>query len=152
MLQPVGHAFILAREDIDVALAGMTDAQCWLQINGIATVGYHLAHLAGSTDRLMTYARGEPLTDAQQAILARERAIAEVRPSLETLLGNWHQVVTAALRQLATTPESALFERRAVGRERLPSNVHGLLFHAAEHAARHTGQIVTTAKLVRTTR
>lgn len=152
MLQPVGHAFILAREDIDVALAGMTDAQCWLQINGIATVGYHLAHLAGSTDRLMTYARGEPLTDAQQAILARERAIAGVRPSLETLLGNWHQVVTAALRQLATTPESALFERRAVGRERLPSNVHGLLFHAAEHAARHTGQIVTTAKLVRTTR
>jgi uncharacterized damage-inducible protein DinB len=27
--------------------------------------------------------------------------------------------------------------------------VLGLLFHAAEHASRHTGQIVTTARLVR---
>jgi uncharacterized damage-inducible protein DinB len=27
--------------------------------------------------------------------------------------------------------------------------VLGLLFHAAEHASRHTGQVVTTTKIVR---
>ena len=36
-----------------------------------------------------------------------------------------------------------------VGRDRLPSTVRGLLFHAAEHAQRHTGQIVTTVRIVR---
>ena len=36
-----------------------------------------------------------------------------------------------------------------VGRAGLPSTVRGLLFHAAEHAQRHAGQIVTTAKIVR---
>ena len=30
----------------------------------------------------------------------------------------------------------------------VPSNVRGLLFHAAEHATRHVGQIITTAKIV----
>jgi uncharacterized damage-inducible protein DinB len=38
-----------------------------------------------------------------------------------------------------------------VGRARLPTNVLGLLFHTAEHAARHAGQVVTTMKLVRGT-
>jgi uncharacterized damage-inducible protein DinB len=42
-----------------------------------------------------------------------------------------------------------LLEFRGVGRAQLPSNVLGLLFHAAEHASRHTGQVVTTAKIVR---
>jgi uncharacterized damage-inducible protein DinB len=31
----------------------------------------------------------------------------------------------------------------------VPSNVRGLLFHAAEHATRHVGQIITTIKIVR---
>jgi hypothetical protein len=38
-----------------------------------------------------------------------------------------------------------------VGRMKLPSNVLGLLFHAAEHTQRHVGQVVTTAKVVRGT-
>jgi hypothetical protein len=39
-------------------------------------------------------------------------------------------------------------KRGAVGRDRLPSTVLGLLFHAAEHAQRHSAQIITTAKIV----
>jgi hypothetical protein len=31
----------------------------------------------------------------------------------------------------------------------MPSNVRGLLFHAAEHATRHVGQMITTAKIVK---
>ena len=37
----------------------------------------------------------------------------------------------------------------AVDRDRLPSTVLGLLSHAAEHATRHTGQALTTLKIVR---
>ena len=35
-----------------------------------------------------------------------------------------------------------------MGRSALPSTVLGLLFHAAEHAQRHSGQIATTLKLI----
>ena len=149
MLQPPAHALIMAREDIDAALTGISEDQLWLRPNDVASLGFHLAHLAGSTDRLMTYARGEPLSDAQRAVLVRELRIGEIRPALEALLDDWHRTVTAALQQLAATPESTLQEPRLVGRAQLPSTGLGLLFHAAEHAARHTGQIVTTAKLVR---
>jgi uncharacterized damage-inducible protein DinB len=38
---------------------------------------------------------------------------------------------------------------RFVGRKRLPTSVGGLLVHVADHTQRHTGQMVTTAKLVR---
>jgi uncharacterized damage-inducible protein DinB len=60
-------------------------------------------------------------------------------------------VVEASLVQLRRTPAYTLRQRREVGRARLPSTVGGLLFHAAEHAQRHTGQVVTTAKLVQAT-
>lgn len=62
-LQPVAHAFIAAREDVTAPLADVTPAQVWLQPGGAASIGFHLMHLAGATDRLLTYARGESLTD-----------------------------------------------------------------------------------------
>jgi uncharacterized damage-inducible protein DinB len=139
----------MAREDVDAALTGLTEDQLWLAPNGIASLGFHMAHLAASTDRLLTYARGEPLTDSQRTTLERERTIGEHRPALAVLLEDWHQTVAAALQQLATTAEATFLHPRFVGRAQLPSNVLGLLFHAAEHASRHTGQIVTTAKLIR---
>lgn len=67
----------------------------------------------------------------------------------DALLDTWRATVDRALRQLAATPESTLGDARLVGRDRLPSTVLGLLFHAAEHAQRHTGQLVTTAIIVR---
>jgi uncharacterized damage-inducible protein DinB len=151
LLQPAAHALLMAREDVDRALSGISEAQLWERPGGIASLGYHLGHLAGSTDRLMTHARGEPLTDAQKAALVREQSIAQVRPALRDLLDDWHRVLDAARRQLASTRAASLLEARYVGRARLPSTVLGLLFHAAEHASRHTGQIVTTAKLLRGT-
>jgi uncharacterized damage-inducible protein DinB len=53
-----------------------------------------------------------------------------------------------ALAQLRTTDPATLLEARHVGRARLPATVIGLLFHAAEHATRHVGQAITTAKLL----
>ena len=149
LLLPAAHALVAAREDVTNAVEGLTAEQLWLAPSGISTLGFHLAHLAGSTDRLLTYARGEALSPAQREVLAFERTLADTRPPLEQLLTTWHGVADAALQQLASTPEPALSAARAVGRAQLPSTVLGLLFHAAEHAARHAGQVVTTSKLVR---
>lgn len=53
------------------------------------------------------------------------------------------------MRSLKGVWEEQLLAARAVGRAQLPSNVLGLLFHAAEHTQRHTGQVITTSKIVR---
>lgn len=148
-LQPAAHAFVMAREDVEAAVAGLSDAAIWASPGGITSIGFHLAHLAGSTDRLLTYARGTALDDEQKAALGRERMIAVERPPLARLLDGWRTTVDRAIAQLAATDPATLGDARAVGRAQLPSTVLGLLFHAAEHASRHTGQIVTTAKLVR---
>ena len=149
VLQPAAHAFVMAREDVTASVGGLTEEHLWLQPGGITPLGFHLAHLTGSTNRLLTYARGEALSDAQQEALKAERSIAERRPPLDQLVAAWRAGVDAALHQLASTPEATLADSRFVGRAQLPSTVLGLLFHAAEHASRHTGQVVTTAKLVR---
>jgi DinB superfamily len=149
LLQPVAHAFLLAREDVEAAVSGLTVDQLWLEPGGAASPGFHLVHLAGSTDRLLTYARGEAPSVSQRAALADERAMTAPYPSLDELLTGWRTTVESALGQLATTPEATLANARLVGRAQLPSTVLGLLFHAAEHAQRHVGQIVTTAKIVR---
>ena len=149
LLQPAAHAFVMALEDTTAAASGLSGEQLWLRPGGAASAGFHLAHLAGSTDRLLTYARGESLSEAQRHALAAEQAPGVSLPTLEALLENWAATTRRALAQLSGTPESLLGEPRFVGRARLPSTVLGLLFHAAEHAQRHTGQLVTTVKVVR---
>jgi uncharacterized damage-inducible protein DinB len=149
LLQPAAHAFVMAREDVETAVRGLSAAEAWMAPPGVTSIGFHVAHLSASTDRLLTYARGEALDDAQRQVLARERMVAVERPAIDGLLAAWLATVDRALAQLAATQESTLGDARTVGRAQLPSTVLGLLFHAAEHASRHTGQIVTTARLVR---
>jgi len=149
LLQPAAHALLMAKEDVTAAVADLTPDQVWARPGGAASVGFHVAHLSGSTDRLLTYARGAMLDAAQKAALIRESRLADERPSIELLMAEWHATVDRALAQLATTPEATLTEPRAVGKAQLPSTIGGLLFHAAEHASRHTGQVVTTARVVR---
>ena len=139
-------------EDCESAVRGLPADLLWLEHNGAASIGFHLRHLVGATDRLLTYARGEAITAAQKAALIGERTPGDPLPSAETLLTAWREGVDRALAQLAATSESTLLDFRGVGRAQLPSNVLGLLFHAAEHASRHTGQVVTTAKILRAPR
>jgi uncharacterized damage-inducible protein DinB len=148
-LQPVAHALVAALEDIAVVVADLTPAQIWMQPGDAASIGFHLLHLAGSIDRLFTYARGERLSERQRAALEDERLLSEPHPSADDLLGACRAAVDRALRQLAQTPETHLSTQRLVGRAQLPSTVRGLLFHGAEHAQRHVGQIITTAKIIR---
>jgi uncharacterized damage-inducible protein DinB len=147
----VAHALVAAREDVDRALLGMAPDEVWARPAGVASVGFHVAHLSGATDRLLTYARGEALSESQRADLTRERALPEAAPGADALLRALHQTIERGLQQLAATDVSTLAQPRAVGRTQAASTVIGLLFHAADHAARHAGQIVTTARIVRQT-
>jgi len=151
LLQPVGHTLVAAYEDASEAAGSLSVDQLWTRLGGSASAGFHIMHLAGSTDRLLTYARGEALGDAQFTALEQERTVEEDRPPLEDLIDAWRDTVDSALRQLSATSEATLTDPRSVGRAKLPSTVMGLLFHAAEHASRHAGQVVTTAKILRAT-
>lgn len=148
-LMPVAHALVGAREDLAAATDGLSAEQLWARPGGAASIGFHLRHVAGALDRLFTYARGEALTEAQRA----EVKAAGVQPGPETepgpLLARVDAAVEAALAQLRATAREQILDARPVGRAALPSTVLGLLFHAAEHTQRHTGQVIATARAVR---
>ncbi|HEV7589376.1 MAG TPA: DinB family protein [Longimicrobium sp.] len=148
LLMPVAHALVMAREDIEAAISALSADELWTRPGGAASAGFHAMHLAGSLDRLFTYARGEQLTAGQLRTREREKS-PEPPPSVAELVRLVHDTVDRALAQLRATDERTLLESREVGRMKLPSNVLGLLFHAAEHTQRHVGQVVTTAKVVR---
>ncbi len=149
LLQPAAHALIQVGEDVLPIVADLTTEQLWARPGGGAAIGFHLMHLPGSLDRLLTYSRGEALSPAQQEALARERSVHEDRPALAGLSGRFRDGLAAALEYLGTVAESSLLLPREVGRKKLPSTTLGLIFHAAEHSSRHAGQIVTLTRVVR---
>ena len=147
-LQPAAHALVQAREDVDRATVGISPEHLWLQPNGAASLGFHLRHVAGSLDRLLTYARGSQLDERQHAALKRETDPGTPPDELSTLIEQAKTAIDTALAQLRSTRREELLQPRAVGRAGLPSTVLGLLFHAAEHTTRHVGQAITTARIV----
>ena len=147
-LQPAAHALVQAREDIEIATTGVSPEQLWMRPNGAASLGYHLRHLAGSLDRLLTYARGSQLDDRQQAALKMEIELGNPLDDATKVADHARRAIDGALAQIRATRREELLEPRAVGRKGLPSTVLGLLVHAAEHTTRHVGQAITTAKIV----
>lgn len=145
MLMPAAHALLQAREDIERLAPELIGDRVWSRPGGAAAAGFHLQHLAGSLDRLFTYARGETLNDSQ-----REALRVEGTPSAPgtALAAAAITAIDVALEQLRNTSPQTLFDRREVGRARLPATVIGLLFHGAEHTTRHVGQLITTWKIV----
>lgn len=148
LLQPVAHALMQVAEDLPSQLERLFPEQLWARPGGSAPIGFHLVHLAGSLDRLFTYARGESLNTQQLAALEAERSLGDARPALGALLERLSDTVDRALEQLRTTTVEALLEKREVGRAKLPSTTLGLLFHAAEHSTRHAGQIATLLRVI----
>lgn len=149
LLQPVVHALLQVREDMARALDGLTTNDIWARPAGVASIGFHVRHLVGSLDRLLAYARNETLSDAQLAWLRREGEPGDPPQGAAALLSALDAAVETALLQVRQTPIDTLSDSRVVGRARLPTTVFGLLVHAAEHSARHAGQAVTTARIVR---
>jgi uncharacterized damage-inducible protein DinB len=148
-MQPVVHALLQVREEVERHCADLTPEQLWTSPGGgSASIGFHLKHLAGSLDRLLTYARGESLQPAQLAWLKAEDDPGLPPASAEETIEIARAGIDRALEQVRATDVATLTDARAVGRARLPTTVMGLIFHAAEHASRHAGQIATTRKVL----
>jgi uncharacterized damage-inducible protein DinB len=148
LLMPVAHALIQVQEDLRALAARVGDEHVWTRPGGAASIAFHIRHIAGATERLLTYARGEALSEAQRAAMQAEGVEAPNRPPLQELVSVTIAALDRALAQVRATTRESLLTERAVGRLRLPSTTLGLLFHAAEHATRHAGQAITTALVV----
>jgi DinB family protein len=147
MLMPAAHALAQASEDLERA-AGLSVPELWATPGGAASVGFHLQHIRGSVGRLLTYARGRALNPDQMRELAAEGQPGDPPADAGTLIGAARRAIAETLEAFRTMRREELFAARTVGRRALPTNAFGLLFHLAEHAQRHAGQVVTTAKIV----
>ena len=146
VLMPAAHSFLHVKQELPDLLSGLTVEQIWRKPGASASIGFHAIHLAGATDRLLTYARGEQLSAAQLETAKGERHRQGL--STEQIIETVGAALDRAIDQLRTTPSAIIGETREVGRQRLPSTVLGLIFHAAEHATRHAGQIRTLRNII----
>jgi uncharacterized damage-inducible protein DinB len=147
LLQPAAHAILQSQEEVQTALKDFPETLVWERPEGVASVAFHLQHIPGVLDRMFTYAKGQQLDQQQLDYMVAEGKEND-SITLSGLLDHFNEQVEKALEQLRNTPENALLEPRAVGRKQIPSNVIGLLFHAAEHIQRHTGQMLVTSRVV----
>lgn len=148
LLQPVAHALLQAAEDAAKFTAHFPADRLWERPAGLASPGFHLLHIRGVIDRLFTYARGESLSEAQRVDLVAETQTPVGEVSVGELVSAVESQVARALDQLRRTPEAGLAEPRELGRKKIPTTVIGLLFHAAEHAQRHIGQLLVTTRIL----
>lgn len=144
VLRAVVHALELAREDLAKWTGSLTDRQLEARPMELASVAFQLRHIAGSLDRLLTYAEGQALASAQTAALRAERSEgrsgAELRADLEA-------AITRSIARVRAMAGQDLEARRSVGARALPTTLGGLLVHVADHTQRHVGQAIVTAKL-----
>jgi uncharacterized damage-inducible protein DinB len=146
LIAPVLYSFQQAREDLAKHTEGLTRDQTWGRPFGLAPVGFHLRHIAGSVHRLTTYLLGAQLDEAQMAALRNEMEPGE---PLANLLAQVNESLAQAEERIKSIDPAILTEPRAVGRQQLPTTVIGLLIHIAEHTQRHVGQAIVAAKLAR---
>jgi len=149
-LQPAAHALLQARDEVNELMQDFPDHLLWEKPAGVASPGFHLQHLTGVIDRLFTYAHGQ-LLSAEQLQRLKVEGQPETGTTTAALLQAFNQRVDKAVEQIKQLDEKELTAFRGVGRAQLPSTVMGLLFHAAEHTMRHTGQLLVTVRILKDT-
>jgi uncharacterized damage-inducible protein DinB len=148
LVQPVAHALLQAQEEIHEMMKDLPEALLWQRPAGVASPGFHLKHIRGVLDRLFTYAKGESLS-AKQLDYLKSEELQSANSTINDLLHQLDTQIALSLDALRAIDETRLTDARAVGRQQLPSTMLGLLFHAAEHTMRHTGQLVVTVKVLK---
>jgi uncharacterized damage-inducible protein DinB len=146
LVAPILYSFQQAREDLAQHTEGLTTEQVWARPHGFGPVGFHLRHIAGSVERLMTYVQGRQLSEAQLAAIERQM---EPGASRDELLAEIDASLRKAEEIVRRIDPATLAEPRSVGRKGLPTTVIGLLTHIAEHTTRHVGEAIVSAKWVR---
>jgi uncharacterized damage-inducible protein DinB len=148
LLQPAAHTLLQARDEIKELMHDFPNEKLWEKPAGVASVGFHLQHIVGVLDRLLTYARGTQLGEEQLKYLAAEgKHSADI--TVSQLVEKLNEQIERTIKDLKDIDEKTLTEFRGVGRKQLPSTVLGLIFHSAEHTMRHLGQVLVTAQIVK---
>lgn len=147
-LNPILHglqcSFQMAQEEIATATSDLSEEQIWASPQGLTPIGYHLQHLCGSLDRLLTYAQGKQLDEDQLAAMEAEQGQEPAVPLLQARLKESLDQASLLMEQLDPL---TFAQTRRIGRKQIAVPLGTLLLHIAEHTQRHVGQIVTTAKL-----
>lgn len=146
MAAPLLYSLQHARDDLARHTEGLTAGQLWSSAHGIAPVGFHLKHIAGSVERLLAYLEGRQLSGAELAAADTEK---EPGAGREELLAVVDAAFAKAGEAARAIDPACLAAPRAVGRQRLPTTVIGLLTHIAEHTQRHVGEAICAARLAR---
>jgi uncharacterized damage-inducible protein DinB len=139
------YALELAAEDVELWCAPLSDEEIEARPLDLPSVGFHLRHIARSLDRLLTYAEGQQLSERQTKALRTEM---ESEAGREATFMEFAKAMEVSVDRVLAISPTSYEEARGVGRRMLPSTVGGLLVHCAEHTQRHTGQAVTTAKVI----
>ena len=145
LLRPLLFSFEQALEDLRLWTSRIPPGTVWSTPHGLAPVGFQLRHIAGSVDRLFTYAEGHQLSESQMMTLRSEM---EPTGNLEELLMEVETVFKKVADKVCQFDPTTLSALRAVGKKQLPTTVIGLLVHIAEHTQRHVGQAILTSKLL----
>lgn len=161
------HALELALDDLTKWIAGLTGAEIHSRPLGLPSVAFLLRHIAGSVDRILTYAEGSQLTAAQLSALKTEQGGADrdwarqggavqggegKQETLAELLAEVEASFRNAGGRIRALATANLDAPRAVGRKQLPTSLGGALIHVADHTQRHLGQVITTAKVLKALR
>ena len=145
ILRAVLHALQAAEEDLVRWCGALNHEELSARPSGLPSVAFHLKHIAGSLDRLLTYAEGHELSEQQLQALHAESSMAF---DVETLFRELHAALQASADRVRRVNFRELEQPRTVGRLVLPTTLGGLLVHIADHTQRHVGQAITTARIV----
>lgn len=147
-LQPAAHALLQAQKEINKAAASLAASALWIKPQGQASAGFHLQHIRGVLERLFAYADEQPLTADQLAELKQEGMPYAGNETVHQLLDLLNQRFALTLDYLKQFDVDTLYNQAFVGRAKVPTTKAGLIFHAAEHTMRHTGQLLVTVSVL----
>jgi len=145
VLAAVLYSFQHARTDLDTWTKGLSTEDLSRSVLGLAPDCFHIQHIRGSVERLLTYARGKQLSAAQLSALRDEAGTGTSREALLKALDEEFERAGATIRGL---DPASLGDAREIGRKRIPVPLATLLVHIAEHTQRHVGEAIVTAKAV----
>jgi uncharacterized damage-inducible protein DinB len=145
VIRAVVHALELAGEDLELWCSQLTDEEANISLGGNASVAFHLRHIAGSLDRLLTYAEGRQLNERQLQAMKHEMDSGAL---LSRCLSDVHTALHESMERACAFSSADLEAPRSVGRKALPTTVAGLLVHVADHTQRHVGQAISTTKFL----
>jgi uncharacterized damage-inducible protein DinB len=153
------HALDLALDDLTKWTDGLTDDEVHAQPLCLPSVAFHLRHIVGSTDRLLSYAEGKQISPEQLTVLKAEQSgpgPSHTDPAnpdtLAALLAAVEVAFSDAADRVRVLATADLETFRGVGRKQLPTSIGGAMVHVADHTQRHVGQVVTTANVLKAMR